>query len=71
MPFTPVSAERETAVVPDNPKVAVSAAALGTVAGVQLPAVFQSPDPGTSFHVELPARAEVCRRNVSAAKADR
>ena len=57
MLFTSVLAESETPVIVDRPKVAVSAELLGTVAGVQLAAVFQSPVPGAVSHVALPAKA--------------
>jgi hypothetical protein len=55
MPSTTVFAERETLVVFESVNVAVSAGPLGTVAGVQFVAVFQSPLPGFKFHVALPA----------------
>ena len=48
-------AERETSVMLETSKVAPSSEPLGTVAGVQLAAVFQSPLAGLSFHVALPA----------------
>jgi hypothetical protein len=51
-------AEVETLVVFDAPKVATSKVALGTVAGVQLVAVFQLLVAGFRFQVALPARAE-------------
>src|ERR1700736_458284 len=57
MPFTSVSAESETPVVAEVKNVAMSAAPLGTVAGVQLPAVFQSPVAGAGSHMALPAKA--------------
>ena len=57
MPFTCVLDESETAVVFDELNVAVSAAPLGTVAGVQFPDAFQSPEAGNVSHVALPARA--------------
>jgi len=53
-PFT-VTAEREMPVVLERANVAVSAGSLGTAAGVQLLAVFQSPEPGFVFHVALSA----------------
>jgi len=59
IPSTTVFAEIETSVVFERPKVAVSDDRLGTVAGVQLVAIFQSPDPGLSSHVALPARTEL------------
>ncbi len=54
-PFT-VTAEREMPVVLERANVAVSAGSLGTAAGVQLLAVFQSPEPGLVFHVVLPPK---------------
>ncbi len=45
-----------TLVVLEVPNVAVSANPLGTVDGVQLLAVFQSPVAGLVFHVALPAK---------------
>ena len=48
-------AERETSVMLETSKVAPSSEPLGTVAGVQLAAVFQSPLAGLRFHVALPA----------------
>ena len=59
IPFTSVTAEIETATVFDKPKVAVSAGPLGTVAGVQLAAVFQSAVPGIGSHIALPASARL------------
>ena len=59
IPSTIVFAEIEMAVVFETAKVAVSADPLGTVAGIQLVAVFQSPDPGLRSHVGLPARTEL------------
>lgn len=50
-----VVAESETWVVFDMPKVAISEAVLGTVAGVQFAATFQSPVVGFRFQVALPA----------------
>ena len=57
MPLTSVAAESETLVMLETPKVAVSLGPLGTVDGVQLPAVFQSPVAGLPFQVALPANA--------------
>ena len=59
MPSTVVFAEIEMAVVFEIAKVAVSADPLGTVAGVQFVAVFQSPETGLRCHVALPARTEL------------
>lgn len=53
-----VLAERKTPVVFEMSNVAVSAGPLGTVFGVQLAAVFQSPLVGSSCQVALPATAE-------------
>lgn len=55
MPFTTVLAERETSVVLEKAKVAVSAGPLGGPPAVQLIAVFQSPELGFFFQVALPA----------------
>ena len=55
MPLTSVFAEIETLVVFETANVAISAGPLGTVIGVQLAAVFQSPEPGLRSHVALPA----------------
>src|SRR5450432_1371125 len=46
-----------TVVTPDAPKVATSEAPLGTVAGVQLLALFHSLFTGDAFQVALPATA--------------
>ena len=55
-PSTPVStSEMETAVLFEEANVAVSDMSLGMVCGVQLLAVFQSPEPGFAFHVALSA----------------
>jgi len=54
----------ETSVVFERSNVAVSADPLGTVAGVQLMAVFQSPEEGLRSHVALPARANPAKRSV-------
>ena len=53
IPFTSTVAENETSVVFEVANVAVSDGPLGTVSGVQLVAVFQSPLVGFSF----PSRA--------------
>jgi hypothetical protein len=53
IPSTIVFAEMETAVVFERAKIAVSADPLGIVIGDQLPAVFQSPEPGLRSHVAL------------------
>jgi len=56
IPSTVVFAEIEMAVVFETANVAVSADPLGTVAGVQFAAVFQSPEPGLRSQVALPAK---------------
>ncbi len=53
---TNVLAELETARRLEVPKVAISARLLGTSAGVQFAAVFQSPLVGLELHVALPAK---------------
>src|SRR5437868_6847325 len=55
IPSTIVFSELETVVVFERPNVAVSAEPFGTVAGVQLAGVFQSPEPGLRSHWALPA----------------
>ena len=47
--------DNDTLVVLETSKVAMSAGPLGTVAGVQFVAVFQSPLVGLRFQVALPA----------------
>ena len=59
MALTSVSADIETLVVLERPNVAVSAAPLGIPIGVQLAAVFQSPEPGLRSHVALLACATI------------
>src|SRR5207302_1852869 len=56
MLFTCIRLERERPVMLDVANVAVSVGELGTVAGIQLAAVFQSPVPGAAFHVAFPAK---------------
>jgi len=58
-PSTVVLAEIDMPVVFEWPNVAVSADPLGTVIGVQLTAVFQSPEAGLRSHVAFPALAIV------------
>ena len=65
MVSTVAKAENETEVMFDVPKVATSVAALGTVSGVQLIAVFQSPLNGLLSHVALPAKAGPAASNSS------
>ena len=57
MPATSVLAEIEIAGVLEASNVAVSAGPLGTVLGIQLVAVFQSPLVGFKVHAALPASA--------------
>jgi hypothetical protein len=59
MLFTVMRLERETPVMLDVPNVAVSLGELGTVAGLQFAAVFQSPVRGAGFHAALPAKLEL------------
>ena len=56
MLLTSVSAETDTAELFETSNVAVSVLPLGTVAGIQLAAVFQSPVVGLRFQVALPAK---------------
>ena len=56
MPLTLVLAEIDRPVVLDKPKKAVSAGPFGTVVGVQLAALFQSPEAGLRPHIALPAK---------------
>src|SRR5215471_13800160 len=49
-------AESDTSAVMETPNVAVSVGPLGTVAGTQLVAVFQSPLMGLALQVALPAK---------------
>ena len=65
IPFTSVSAEKNTFFVAENANVAVSVAPLGIVAGVQFAAVFHVPEPGFVFQVALPAKAAVATKNRS------
>ena len=65
MLLTSVLAEVETAVVFEEANVAVSDEPLGTVAGDQLLAVFQSPEAGLVFEVALPAKALCAAENRS------
>ena len=55
MLLTSVSSEMETLVVFERSNVAISAGPLGTAIGVQLVAIFQSPDVGFRFHWALSA----------------
>jgi hypothetical protein len=58
IPFRVTLEESETLVVLEASKVAISERPSGTVAGVQLAAVFQSPLVGLRFQVALPAIRE-------------
>ena len=49
-----IPSEIEIAVILETPKLAISVGPLGTVGGVQLAAVFQSPLLGLRFQVALP-----------------
>src|SRR4029453_17509882 len=64
MPLTSVSAEMETSVFFERAKVATSAGPLGTLIGVQLSAVFQSPEMGSRSHWALIAYVTVGTRNI-------
>jgi hypothetical protein len=64
MPLTSVSAEIETSVVCESPNVAVSAGPLGTPFGVQLSAVFQSPEMGSRSHCALIAYVTLGTSNI-------
>jgi hypothetical protein len=64
MPLTSMFVEKETLVVVDTSKIAVSEPLFGTVAGVQLMAVFQSPEPGLRSQVALPALTAGATANV-------
>ena len=58
MPLTSVLSERETPLILENAKVAVSAGLLGGPPAVQLAAVFQSPVAGVASQVALPAKLD-------------
>jgi hypothetical protein len=64
MPLTSVFAEMETSVVLERPKVALSAGPLGTPFGVQLAAVFQSPEMGSRSHWALIAYVTLGTRKI-------
>jgi hypothetical protein len=66
MPSTSVLAEMETSVVLERPNVAISAGPLGIPFGVQLAAVFQSPEIGSRFHWALLAYVTLGTRNIRA-----
>src|SRR5713101_3318459 len=56
VPLTSVLADRDTVVISEVAKKAVSDGPLGGPPAVQLPAVFQSPVVGLANHVALPAK---------------
>src|SRR5438105_2176505 len=58
-----------TLVIPDVPKVAMSVVPFGTVCGLQLAAVFQSPLEALLLHVALPASECPCAAKNSSAAA--
>ena len=62
IPLTSVTADTKGLVAFEVPNVAVSNGPLGTVIGLQLLAVFQSPVGRLSFHVALPAWAAGMKR---------
>src|SRR4026207_1687760 len=64
MPLTSGFAEIEPSVVFERPNVAVSAGPLGTSFGVQLAAVFQSPEMGSRSHWALIAYVTLGTRNI-------
>jgi hypothetical protein len=64
MSSTSVFADIDILVVFESAKVAVSAGPLGTVAGVQFVAVFQSPEPGLRSQVAFPACAKPENRRI-------
>ena len=65
MPLTSVFAEMDTSVVFERPNIAMSAGPLGTSIGVQLAAVFQSPEMGSRSHCAVIAYITVGTRNSS------
>src|SRR6476619_4894110 len=65
IPFTSVSAAKDTFLVLENANVAMSAAPLGIVAGVQFAAVFHVPEFGLAFQVALPAKAAVATKDIN------
>src|SRR5205823_8631713 len=65
IPFTSVSAAKNTCLILENANVAVSAAPLGIVAGVQFAAVFQFPELGFALQVALPAKAADATKDIS------
>src|SRR5438552_2744440 len=65
IPFTSVSAAKNTLLLLENANVAMSAAPLGIVAGVQFAAAFQFPELGFALQVALPAKAAVAAKNRS------
>ena len=65
IPLTSTGLVRITFVMFEAANVAVSAAPLGTIGGVQFAAVFQSPELGFVVHVALSAAARCGSANVS------
>src|SRR4029077_20748886 len=63
-PLTSVFSEIERAVVLDKSKKAVSDGPFGTVVGIQLAPVFQSPEPGLRAHIALPPLADPTRKSI-------
>ena len=72
MPLTSVVTAMKGRLILEVANVAVSAGPFGTVAGVQLVAVIQSPVAGVAFQVALPAKLllAVARTSVRMAAAD-
>ena len=68
MLLTSVFAEIETSVVCERPNVAISIGPLGTPIGVQLAAVFQSPEIGSRSHWVLIAYVTAGTIKISAGK---
>ena len=66
-PSRVTSLDSETLVLLEVEKVAVSVKPFGTVCGVQLAAVFQSPLVGSRFQVALPAELDCVLRSMKSA----
>jgi len=64
IPLTSVFSEIERSVVLDKSKKAVSDGPFGTVVGIQLAPVFQSPEPGLRAHIALPPWADPTRKSI-------
>jgi hypothetical protein len=67
--LTSIAVGMLTPVTFDGPKLATSDGPLGTMAGIQFAAVFQSPLEGFVLHVALPARQCRCATRDSSAAA--